>query len=233
MAGLDSLRPVTETPEFLAAMAKFKEDLLNELSAKQPAPAGASTEATMDALAMAIATLNDQGTGRRRFSPQTVKKWAEAQERMFALIRAARVEGRPATYQVIAKTLLADNLLSPFWADDATHKAMPTEIDWAGVPNMALAPLNDTAKEIYAAYKDSIDLVGKEVPDFQKDETDNKIMIRGKRIPKARETVMSFGMNIAEESTGLSVKHKSSMAGQTMAKNVLGSIAPPIQVPAA
>ena len=231
------LKPVTETPEFKAALAasvsQMKEDLLNELASRFPKTDGDTKgmAAQMDALAMSIASLTDQGTGRRRFPPETVKKWAQAREKLNKLLYAAKQSETPGEYRVVAKTLLANQLLEPHWVD-ATHITQPTLINWYGAPNLALAPVNDIAKMIYSAFKETIDLVAEELPGMQTAENNDKVFVKGQPIRKAQTTgILSFGQASASDADeGLSVKHKS-VAGQTVAKHVLGSIAPPIHVP--
>ena len=231
------LKPVTETPEFKAALAasvaKVKEDLLTELTSRFPKTDGDTKgmAAQMDALAMSIASLTDQGTGRRRFPPETVKKWAQARERLNKLLYDARKSETPGSYRVIAKTLLANQLLEPKWVD-STHITQDTIIDWYGHPNLALEPVNEVARLVYSAFKETIDLVGEEVPGLQTAENNDKVFVKGQPIKKAQMTgTLSFGQASANEAEeGLSVKHKN-VAGQTVAKHVLGSIAPPIHVP--
>jgi hypothetical protein len=233
------LKPVTETKEFKDAVAlavassveKLKESLLNELVNKSIPGAPTDMKSMMDALAMSIASLTDQGTGRRRFPPETVRKWAEARKVLFQLLREARQAATPPSYRVVAKTLLANQILEPKWID-STHIAQDTIIDWYGAPNLAMVPVNDIAKRIYFAFQESIDLVDKELPYLQTAENNDKIFVHGQPVAKPRATgMLSFGQAAASEADeGLSVKHKT-LAGQTVAKNILGTIAPPIHVP--
>lgn len=104
-----------------------------------------------DVLAMAIATLTDQGTGRKRIAPEVQKARDEAKVRMDAAIERALAEKRPARYQLRAATYLDEILVPPKWVDQ-WHRAQPMEIEWPHAPNSAMIPLNDTAKEIYGEY---------------------------------------------------------------------------------
>lgn len=112
-----------------------------------------------EGLAMAIAELNDQGTGRKRVAPETVKKRSDARERMTELIHAARARREIPTYILVNKVVLDEQLIEPMWiAPDKSVKR--TEIGWPGVPNEAMKPLNAVAEDIFAAFLESIGSAG-------------------------------------------------------------------------
>ncbi len=153
---------MTSSPEFQAAVsaqvAAALESLLPKLTEAR-ASAGTAPEtgdrSMMQELAMAISQLTDQGTGRSRVAPEVLAARQKAREKMVHLIIEARAEGRVATYQLRNKIHLDERIIEPVWID-AHHTARPTEIDYPGIPNDAMVPLNDTAKAIYEAFKDSI-----------------------------------------------------------------------------
>jgi hypothetical protein len=137
---------------------------------------------------------------------------------------------------VTAKTLLDNQVVQPFWVD-SMHIAQPTEIDWPGVPNDAMAPLNDVAREIFAAYLASIGSKPQsvsasgaiiDVPNPMDDGygvTANGLVVRGGAIPRSNRP-QEVAPNTGEEGLGLHHKNK---AGRTVDVRVLGTLQPPAQ----
>ena len=147
---------IRDTPEFKAELAAFKAEILASLgSPKQDT----TTAGTFDALAMAIATLTDQGVGRYHVPPDVVKARSEARVRLGKLVmecqRMDENDPQLPKYQLLGKVNLGDQLLEPFWIDSA-HISRRREIVWTGIPNEAMDPMNESAKGIHAAFMDSI-----------------------------------------------------------------------------
>lgn len=204
--------------------------LFAQVRAGAPATADAGW---MQALAMELATLTDQGIGAgARIAPDVVRKRDQARKRMTELIAKARAEGRIPSYKLIHKTHLDFELVNPMWVG-ADHVARPTEIDWQGVPNEAMIPLNDTAKEIYAAFAESI---GNATADNESGSVPLKttrggLVVRGRPRAAARETGINYdGTTMeqhkqAEDGGGLRLKHRGSAGYKEI--NVLGTIHAP------
>jgi len=153
---------MTSSPSFQAAVqAAVQEQIASLIPQLQAARAiaGTAPEANdmsqMQALALAISELTTQGTGKVRVAPEVLMKREQARERMTKLIIAARAEKKVPTYQLRNKVLLNERLIEPMWSG-SDHVARPTEIDFWGVPNDAMVPVNDVAKEIFTAFKDSV-----------------------------------------------------------------------------
>lgn len=156
---------LTESPAFQAAVAAAVQEAIGPLMAQLSTARGAvgtdgqdGDRSLMRELALSLAELTNQGTGKIKVSPEVLMKREQARERMTNLIIAARAEGKIATYQLRQKVFLNERLIEPFWINSA-HQAQPTEIDFLGVPNDAMVPVNDTAKEIFQAFKDSVGTV--------------------------------------------------------------------------
>jgi hypothetical protein len=243
MAEQQRTSAITESLEFKAAVAaevaKFTAQTVREEVAKiigtlktEGAEVSASDKRFAETLAMAFAQLNEQGNGRKYVDPKILRARGEARELMKQLIVAARREGRIPSYRVCAKTLLDNQVVEPFWVDKS-HTAQPTEIDWPGVPNDAMVPLNDTAKDIFAAYMDSIgsrpESVLGAVPDATLDSemglTAGGLVVKGGAIPRQNRRP-SEGRTLPEAGEGLSLHHKNA-PGRSVAINVLGTIAEP------
>src|ERR1700756_937084 len=236
--------PVTETAEFRDAVAKVAAEAVQAaLSGVQQkvADAGIVTPTTgdnnwMQTLAVTLAEIGNQGTGRRTVAPHVLKQREAARERMVDLIVKARADKRPATYQLRNKVLFGNLLIEPFWiASDHTTK--PTEIDWAGVPNDAMIPVNDTAKEIFQAFLDSVGTMERVVPEERLGVTPNGLVVRN----SAGTTTMQRRLNADQggegeaphvgqgtEEDGLTIHHKDA-PGRYKQVHVLGTIQEPAQ----
>lgn len=154
----------TETAEFQEAVQKAATAAAAEAMAKlmadlKPASQAASVDSDNDLFAKRLATyianLSDQRDGRKFVAPEIVEAMREARDRMHGLLLRVRERGLKPEYTVIAKTQLNEQLIEPFTQTD-DRKVKATHIVWTGVPNEAMRPLNDIAKEIYAAFSDSI-----------------------------------------------------------------------------
>lgn len=160
---------VTETPEFKAALAlaveaatkTATESILAQLQgamATAPVSASTDTDALFQKMALAIADISDQGTNRKRVAPEILARRAAEAQRMDDLLKKAYDEGVLPAYTLVAKVYLNETFIEPYQPGKGNRagEMIPTEIDWAGPPNMAMRPLNDAAKEIYDAFLGSI-----------------------------------------------------------------------------
>ena len=227
---------LTESPEFKSAVAEAAADavkgIMEALTAGREAhgtvgaPAAAIDNSFAEGLAMALAQLTDQGTGRKRVAPEIVRKRAEARQLMENLVIQARAEGRAAKYQLRNKVYLDEVMVDPNWVNPATKIAEATVIEWPGIPNEAMVPINETAQEIYAAYADSIGSVVSVVPPVPQYVTPGGLTVNG-RPPARRATNMtSRGEAGAPVGVGLRIAHKDT-PGTFREINILGTVAPP------
>jgi hypothetical protein len=226
---------ITESPEFKAAVAAAAADAVQGIMAALTAgrevhgtaelPAASIDNKFAEGLAMALAQLTDQGTGRKRVAPEVVRQRAEARSLMENLIIQARAEGRVPRYQLRNKVYLDEVMVDPNWVNPASKAVEKTEIEWPGVPNEAMVPMNEVAKEIFAAYIESIGSVISVVPAVPQYVTPNGLTING-RAPARRGTNLTSTDQAAPVGQGLRVAHKD-VPGQYREINVLGTIAPP------
>ncbi len=239
--------PVTETPEFREALAEGIKRATGEILAQvqkvaatpgDVAPQGGEKNFA-EMLAMAIAQLTDQGTGRQRVAPEIIRARTEARDRMRQLIMKARAEGKPATYELRNKVMLDNRLIEPMWID-SSHTTRPTEIDWPGVPNEVMVPVNDTAKEIHAAFMESI---GSTVKIDGINETlgitPGGLVVRNSAVntAAARRSALPAEADVkshpapmvnAPDEIGVRVHH-AAQPGRSKPVSILGSIHPPAQ----
>lgn len=230
--------PLEQTPEFKAAVAAeaqkavegLTEKLLADIKASMPAaaPSAGADMAWISALAMEISQLTDQGTGRRRVAPEVMRQRTEARKRMHELIEQARENGQVPIYRLRNKVVLDEQLIDPAWVDK-NHIAQPTEILWPSVPNDAMVPLNEVAKDIFAAFMDSIGSVEKrdQVPQQPLKLTKGGLVVKGAPSRAQRETTLEqVEREVTEQ--GVQVRHKGE-PGRFKDVHVLGTIAKPAQ----
>jgi len=224
---------ITETDEFRAAVAKALNDELprkiEELlrGAQVPLPA-ADDRMSMEGLALALAEMSSQNNaGRKYVDPKIMRQRKEAHERMIRLIAKANSEGRAATYKLVNKALLDDEVIQPFWIDSA-HVARPTMIDWSGIPNLVMVPENETAKEIYEAFKDSIGEVERVLPEERLGVTRGGLVVHGRAVQKRMEVGSPLGDlgGKPEQAGGLKVHNKTN-PGSNVQTRILGTLAAP------
>lgn len=169
--------PITETPEFKAAL---KEAVAEALKGFAPAAAqSAMPEGAMGLfreMALAIAEMTHQGDKRSRpVDPKVLMAREAAQKELnealhqVALARKAAADKKydseeerdeairavTPRYRCIAMCVLDDVMIVPWKRNDATKKMEPVPFYWAQEPNDAMIPLNDLAKEIHKLFRRS------------------------------------------------------------------------------
>jgi hypothetical protein len=147
--------------EDVEAMVSLKfEEMLARLA--PDAKPGGDMGAFVQALVGQLASLTDQGIGTtKKVEPHVLLAREAAHERMIGLLVAAKAKDVEPIYKLRAKVLIDEVLVEPVWTGP-DHKARPTIIGFWGVPNQAMVPENDTAREIYAAFTEYLgDKVGK------------------------------------------------------------------------
>jgi hypothetical protein len=238
MADAANARPITETPEFhkavADAVAKAIPDIVAHLSAIRGAPAG-DDKAFAEGLAMAIAALTDQGTGRKRVAPEIVEQRSKARTRMAELLIAAKAENRIPSYRLTNKVYLDEVLVDPIYIDPASKSQKPTEIDWPGVPSEAMIPINDVAREIHAAFCLSIGSVAKEHLIAEKPfaVTANGLVVKSGGLALRPASVLGMNPEAQQQATGEGLRIKgrgTGIPGEHKEVRVLGTVAAPARV---
>lgn len=235
-------KKLQDTAEFKAALESAKDsimaDLMGEIKglAHMAQPELAPDNSMMRQLALSIAELTDQGSGRKRVPPEVMRAREDSRVKMETAIMAAHDADYTATYRVKSKTLLADQVVEPFYIDNH-HTAQPTIIDWAGVPNDAMEPVNVTAQEIYSHYMGWLGSMPTDAPRIQAQLalTAKGLVVHGgatsisngRRMVGGNE-VQGNSPAVERQEAGLNVHHRD-LPGRFTEKRVLGSIAAPAQ----
>lgn len=161
-------KKVVETPEFkeavaaavAAAMAPTLEKLSSLTGGETPASSGNLGDqlgAVLEKLSVNLQAINNQGQRNKPLSPAEIQKRDAAQELLVELLVSAR--GRPQAdwpkYQLTAKVYISERLIEPFYKRDSKGPAIRTEIAYTGVPSDAMVPIDDTAKAIFNAWRET------------------------------------------------------------------------------
>ncbi len=126
-----------------------------ELS-KQSGGVPGDAMALFSGLAAAIAEMSMQGRpGPKPVSPAEAAKRKAAHELCVRLVLNARRDNSEPEYRLIGKVYFNERMIEPY-RRLADKRVVPQEIVWTGLPNEAMVPVNDVAREIYTAYKESI-----------------------------------------------------------------------------
>ncbi len=165
----------TKSPQFQAAVAAAAEaakaDIIAQLTAQfaaargtdpAAAPAASDQNAILELTKSLMAMVN-AGKPEKPLSPEEVQSRADGRQRLIELLVPVQTtnfdaEDAPEApfYRVIAKTYLTDHVVEPYEVDNATKALVPRTIHWTGTPNDCLEPINEIAKQIHAAYLQSI-----------------------------------------------------------------------------
>lgn len=238
------------TSEFKTAVAEAAEKRTAELAAQvnelkalietqhkaatalSPATDPVGLKAIMEHLGMTLADISSQGVGTQKpIAPEVLRAREEAHKLMVARIKRAKADGERPRYRVLA-VVQADfgrsgpGLVHPFW-EDSDKVRQPTEIEWPGVPNTSLEPLNGVAKEIMTLFKDSIGNMGRVTAAEELKDIGSAFVHGPEGLKKKRDYPGKFDAEPDEE--GAKVLHRGGR-GQPRRVNILGSIAEPAEV---
>lgn len=230
--------PIHETDEFKAAVAaaasKAAADILATLQTAQGAQPRQGDESFAEKLGLAIAQLSSQGVGRAKpVDPALLAERERARKTMTDLIVKARMDGETPIYELRNKVYLDEVLVDPVGIDPATKEQRPTRIDWPGVPNEAMAPVNEVAQGIHKAFSESIGTVviehSKHIKHQQMGVTAGGLVVHGAG-HALRPMQVGNGQPTNETTEGLRVHGRGGRGGKQKEINVLGTVASPARV---
>ena len=153
-------KDVTKTAEFEQAVKAAEQRIIAALASAREGRAPEGVEAgdreMIQRLALTFAEIADQGSGRKRIAPDLIAKRQAAYNRMLDIIVREHARGWPnerPIYRVLSAVYINEQLVQPYVTDPATKQVEPQVIEWEGLPNEALEPLNDIAKQIHIEYR--------------------------------------------------------------------------------
>ena len=142
------------------AAAKAAAEAVQEVikAGKGSATLSDATEQLLSQLAVGIAELSFQGSGRARpLAPDVIAKRAAADKKCRELLRLAVERGDKPEYRVMSKIYFSERLIEPFRREGGRNgEVVAQEIIWTGMPNDSLWPVNKVAEEIYSLYRESV-----------------------------------------------------------------------------
>jgi hypothetical protein len=151
----------TKTPAFAEAVARAAEAAVAKAleGARQhgvmPDTTGGA-QALLSQLALTLAEVNNQGQPNKVVvAPEVMRARAQAHERMVKLLVDAHARGEKPRYRLLKECYLGDRVVNPYRVG-RNKEAIPQEITWSHAPNLAMAPLNDIAKKVFAEFRASI-----------------------------------------------------------------------------
>lgn len=165
--------PANETPAFKAAVAQAVAAalpaLLAQLTAARDEIEGQPPPDFAKALALEIAKISGQGTGRQYVDPVILEQREAAKVRLSNVLLALRDERQalreqgkdPArampAWRLVAKTQLSLGptvgaaVIEPLYRDEY-RVVQKTEIDWPAIPNLAMRPINRAAERVWTEF---------------------------------------------------------------------------------
>ena len=140
-----------------AAVASMLAKMQDERGGAVATPNIGTDRAFVESLALSINELIDQGRpgAKRTVAPAVMAQRGRARERMVELLLNARARGILPEYHLTGACYLSETWIKPTWvAND--HVERQRRVKWPGVPNQAMRPENGIAREVYAAFCESI-----------------------------------------------------------------------------
>lgn len=141
-----------------ALMPELAAQLAEQLGAARQV-AGTSGTADSDRslineLVVGIAKMSDPNNKKRIVSPEVMAAREAARERMTTLLIEAHAQKKMPVYSLINKVYLKEIKIEPQYHDG--KRMVDQQINWPGVPNEAMVPVNDVAKAIHKEFLLSI-----------------------------------------------------------------------------
>lgn len=207
--------------------AMIAEQVAKALVVAAPAASGiGDAKALFEQMALSIAEMSHQTNRTHKpVDPKVLaarKIGAEKLEAALAAVHAARKqaadqiygseEERQAAiksvtpkYRLISAVHLNESFIVPFERNPATKKSDPVELHWANEPNDAMVPINDIAKAVHAAFRESrgqrSDVEKRSVkPAWM---TENGLYVEGGIAPRRRDLETTPVLRDLEVSTGV------------------------------
>lgn len=189
-------------------------------SADQP-----SLNSVMEKLALSIASLTAQNSGKTYIAPEDLAKRADAHRHLNDLLDEARAKNDVPEYELTDIVVFEDTLIMPVYVD-AHRIQRPQRIGWWAAPNQAMRPVNEIARKIFDQFLLSIGLTA--APPAEK----KTISMNGLRLlngEQVKRDPTGFGAEMTDRPpvhTNLVLHGKN--AGTSLEEHrILGTLAPP------
>lgn len=224
-------------PALVAELLKARVD--TGTSAPTSAEGRTADKALLEGLAHAMAKASDPGNRRRIVAPEIMQERAEANTAMRRAIMEHHAKGEMPVYVVVRPTFLNEMMIQPQFFNPLTKVMEDQEIDWPGIPNQAMVPKNDFAREIHTLYLKSIGAraghfmmgfkkVGDDIEpsDVPLENLDAPIVLTGKEIRRGHRGA-PLGSEVAISDALLADPRRGNPASKPKTQHVLGTTAQP------
>lgn len=161
------IEKVLSSPEgqaaIAAAVANATPGIIEQLSKKLVEMRGGAEPGTLTSgdndmiskLAMSMAEMANQSTGRKVLAPEEIERRARARTHLLDIMLRIHEQGLQPEYKLTSETYLNEVLLRPY-ENGKDGAIQQVEIFWTGIPNEAMLPVNDIAVEAFDAFINSI-----------------------------------------------------------------------------
>lgn len=212
---------------------------LGTSAAPATAESAISTKSILEGLAHAMAKASDPANKRRILAPEIVEERALARNDMKKAIIECHAKGDLPVYTVLRATFLNETLIHPQYYDPQSKAMVDQEIDWPGVPNQSMSPVNEAAKAIHGHYLRSIGarpghvlmgfkLTGDNIEDrlIPVSELDAPIVLSGKEIRRGHRGG-PIGSEVSISDSLSADPRRGNPAARPQTANILGTTATP------
>lgn len=215
--------------------AKFRDEMLG---AMQPKTGIDLLGPLMEQLGLKMADIADQNNSRtigQRVSPELLRQREDSHKRMLDLLDDVRRRGVMPEYRIKNFVVLdfgpglGPTRIHPFNIDPATRSSRETEIQFDGIPNEQMIPIDDEARAIFEAYRGWIGDLKKVVPEDRLGITASGVVVKGGAV-QANRQLRAGETNAADGPARRPAVRVSHLHRVGTEKRILGSIHPPVVV---
>lgn len=107
-------------------------------------------------IALALAEFTDQGSNRKRVAPEEMARRDAARVELEEVLIDFGNRGVELEYRLKRKVQLDEMLIEPLWIHPVTKTQKATTLQFAGIPNEAMEPINDNAKLVFDLFAASV-----------------------------------------------------------------------------
>lgn len=219
-----------ETPAFKAAVEAAVQSAIAALlpTLTEGRDVGDGNAALVKMLALEIAKINGQGSGRKYVDPAVLEERESAMKELEALLSDFSERGIVPSYRLIEKTQLPTGrfghvVFNPLHRN-AAKQVEPVEIDCPLMPNLAMEPIDDNARRVFTLFRKA---VGAELPHGHDTSamalSQNGVVLRG----RAAETMLRNDP-AARDSGGVVVRRGEDVGVRQV--QLLGTLTKPVEM---
>lgn len=209
----------------------FADQLQARLQGNEAAPLPSGEAGLSKVLSDLVANMERMmrpADAKRVFSPEELRSMDAGREEMARLIIEANARQEMPHYYLTRKVYIGEMKIEPQFRDPVTKEMKDRHINWPGVPNEAMVPVNEVAKKIHAAFVKSI--AGK----TPLRNTLSQFVLHGKEVFKGHDRHMEVPVSAPKDSlAAVLAPNAAGFANADTVKQtlrVLGTVAQPVTI---